>query len=139
MNHFFNLQSFKWWPTRELSQGKTHQSGGKENAENNQEEERRKERKLNNNDANPIANDWGPRDSRPFRQAFSSETKNERLHISRHKMYNTNIDGRTKQFAITPTHARTITHSCETHSPQWQKKLKKKKQNFPTFNPLYRL
>jgi hypothetical protein len=85
------------------------------------------------------SNEWGPRDSRPFRQAFPSETQNERRYNSRHKMYNTNIDGRTKQFAITPTRTHAQLHTVVTHSPQWQKKLKNKKQNFPTFNPLYRL
>jgi hypothetical protein len=56
MNHFFNLQSFKWWPTRELSQGKTHQSGGGKRKCRKQSRRGEKEGKKvkNNNDANPI-------------------------------------------------------------------------------------
>jgi hypothetical protein len=56
MNHFFNLQSFKWWPTRELGQGKTHQSGGKKKMQKTIRGRGEKEGKKvkNNNDANPI-------------------------------------------------------------------------------------
>jgi hypothetical protein len=104
--------------------------GEKENAENNQEEERRKERKLKTTMTPIQSNEWGPRDSRPFRQAFPSETQMNDDTIPDTKC-TTQITGGLNNSQL-HRHTRTITQSCDTF-PTMAKEIKEQKTKFSHF------